>query len=137
MLRAAQTRVRICADVSSSVHARKSLYSTLGTYTCRSIRSDKGPETFRRYRSISKGRQTHSFVSSPKKPHGHEFWLHSTHTKEAGNYPVKSRIESGFYAAVSFSKNADCLYLTVLFFRWSLVLLCFSKPLYLLPYLQR
>ena len=66
-------------------------------------------------------------LSRHKKTQGHEFWVHSTHTMQVGNYPVYSPIESGFYGAVSFSKNMDFLHLIVLFFYSFLVLSCLRK----------
>ena len=73
IFRAAQTRVRICAEVSSLPSACRSVYWTRGTYTCKSIRSDRGPDIFRLYLSMSPDRQVHSLTGSPRYPQGQGF----------------------------------------------------------------
>ena len=61
----------------------------------------------------------------------HEFWLHSTHTMQVGNYPVLSPIESWFYGAVAILKIAELIYLYILFFRSPWVIAYFEKHLHL------
>ena len=71
--RAAITRRRIEALLSAAAVADISSRETGVTYTCRSIRSNNGPEMRPIYRRTAEGVHVHSFVGWLQKPHGHGF----------------------------------------------------------------